>query len=105
VLLTPPPVLRFEVKTAGAPVRGNPSAPVTIVEFSDFQCPFCRKVQPVLEQVRAKYGDKVKIVYREFPLVSCKARRCRSRRLRQRAGKFWVHDVVFRIRRTPRRRR
>src|SRR5206468_1855608 len=70
VFLVPPPVVRVQVSTAGAPVRGVSDAPVTIIEFSDFHCPFCRRVQPALDQVRAKYGDKVKIVFRDFPLDS-----------------------------------
>jgi protein-disulfide isomerase len=99
VLLTPPPILRFEVRTAGAPVRGSVNAPVTIVEFSDFHCPFCKKVQPVLEEVRAKYGDKIKIVYRDFPLdalhpqarAASEAAGCAHEQ-----GKFWeFHDLIF----------
>ena len=100
VFLTPPPIVRVEVKTAGAPVRGPANAPVTIVEFSDFHCPFCRKVQPVLDQLRAKYGDKIRIVYRELPLdelhpqarIVSEAAGCANDQ-----GKFWeFHDAVFR---------
>jgi protein-disulfide isomerase len=100
VFLTPPPFVRVDVKTAGAPARGPASAPVTIVEFSDFHCPFCRKVQPVLDQLRAKYGDKIRIVYRELPLdelhpearVVSEAAGCANDQ-----GKFWeFHDAVFR---------
>lgn len=99
VLLTPPPIFRSEVATAGAPVRGASGAPVTIVEFSDFHCPFCRKVVPVLDQVRAKYGDKIKIVYRDFPLdnlhpqarAASAAARCASEQ-----GRFWeFHDKLL----------
>ena len=99
VLLTPPPIYRATVTTAGAPVRGAIDAPVTIVEFSDFHCPFCRKVQPVLDQVRAKYGNKIKLVFRDFPLdslhpqatVVSQAARCATEQ-----GKFWeFHDQVF----------
>src|SRR5262249_21163171 len=61
-----PAVLTVAVE--GAPVRGAATAPVTIVEFSDFQCPYCARVQPTLAQVRATYKDKVKIVYKDFPL-------------------------------------
>ena len=100
VFLTPPPFVRVEVKTAGAPVRGPANAPVTIVEFSDFHCPFCRKVQPVLDQLRAKYGDKIRLVYRELPLdelhpqarVVSEAAGCANDQ-----GRFWeFHDAVFR---------
>jgi len=99
VLLTPPPIFRSDVSTSGAPVRGAGDAPVTIVEFSDFHCPFCRKVQPVLDDVRAKYGNKVKIVFRDFPLDSLhpqtstvsQAAHCATEQ-----GKFWeFHDKVF----------
>ena len=99
VLLTPPPIFRSEVRTAGAPVRGAANAPVTIVEFSDFHCPFCRKVQPSLNEVRAKYGDKVKIVFRDFPIdalhpqarAASEAAGCANEQ-----GKFWeFHDLLF----------
>lgn len=99
ILLSRPPIFRSEVVTAGAPVRGAADATVTIVEFSDFHCPFCRKVQPVLEQVRAKYGSKIKMVFRDFPLDSlhpqaraaAEAGRCATEQ-----GKFWeFHDKVF----------
>jgi len=45
-------------------------APVTIVEFQDFHCPFCQRVQPTLIQLAAGYGDRVKLVYRDFPIDS-----------------------------------
>ena len=58
---------RAEVAATG-PSKGPANAPVTIVEFSDFECPFCSRVVPTLDQVRAKYGDKVRIVFRQYPL-------------------------------------
>ena len=66
IALEPP---RQQVTLASTdPVRGSPSAPVTIVEFSDYQCPFCARVAPVLARVRATYGDRVRIVWKDFPL-------------------------------------
>ena len=67
VHLRAPPVFRAEVSVDGAPFRGPATAPVTIVEFSDFQCPFCKQVVPTLTQVLSRYGEKVKLVYRDFP--------------------------------------
>jgi protein-disulfide isomerase len=99
VFLARPPIFRSEVAVKGAPMRGNVGAPVTIVEFSDFHCPFCRKVQPVLDDLRAKYGAKIKIVYRDFPLdnlhpqarAAAEASHCAIEQ-----GKFWeFHDQVF----------
>ncbi len=49
-------------------IKGNPNAPITIVEFSDFQCPFCKQFHPTVKQALAEYGDKVRLVYRHFPL-------------------------------------
>ncbi|MBI2048241.1 MAG: thioredoxin domain-containing protein, partial [Parcubacteria group bacterium] len=49
-------------------MRGNPEAPVTIVEFSDFQCPFCQKFHPTVQQVLAEYPGQVRWVYKHFPL-------------------------------------
>ncbi|HVR19436.1 MAG TPA: thioredoxin domain-containing protein [Polyangiaceae bacterium] len=59
--LVPPP-------DATTPFRGNASAPVVIQEFSDFQCPFCKRVQPTLAELEAAFGSKVKIVWRNLPL-------------------------------------
>jgi protein-disulfide isomerase len=47
---------------------GSTSAPVTIVEFSDFQCPYCRAIEPLLKQTLLKYGGRVALIYRHFPL-------------------------------------
>ena len=58
VLLEPP---RLSVKIGDASQRGPSKAPVTLVEFSDFQCPFCRRVQPTLAQILAKCGDQVNL--------------------------------------------
>jgi protein-disulfide isomerase len=55
----------------GQPMRGNPDASVTIVEYSDFQCPFCAKAYETLEkQLLVEYGDRVRLVYKNFPLTS-----------------------------------
>jgi predicted DsbA family dithiol-disulfide isomerase/Skp family chaperone for outer membrane proteins len=60
--------LRAKIQTAGFPSKGPAAAPVTIVEFSDFECPYCGGLFPTLKQVETNYADKVRIVYRQFPL-------------------------------------
>jgi protein-disulfide isomerase len=99
VNLKPPPVLRVEVSVDGAPFKGPAKAPVTIVEFSDFHCPFCRRVIPTLAQLEAKYGEKIKLVFRDFPIESLhpgatkahEAARCANEQ-----NKFWAyHDKLF----------
>jgi protein-disulfide isomerase len=99
VNLKPPPVLRVEISAGGAPFRGPAKAPVTIVEFSDFHCPFCRRVIPTLAQLESRYGDKIKLVFRDFPIDSLhpgatkahEAARCANEQ-----GKFWAyHDKLF----------
>jgi protein-disulfide isomerase len=80
------------------PVSGTASAKVEIVEFSDFQCPYCQRVAPVLKQLMAKYGDRVKLVWKDFPLPShpdarpaAEAALCANDQ-----GKFWAyHDKLF----------
>ena len=68
VRLESPPVIRVEVSIEGAPFRGSAEAHVTLVEFSEFQCPFCHRVQATLTQVLERYPGKVKLVYRDFPI-------------------------------------
>jgi protein-disulfide isomerase/Tfp pilus assembly protein PilF len=82
-----------------ARLRGSPQAPVMIVEFSDFQCPFCRKVQSTLKRLLEKYQGQVTLAYRDFPLrgmhsqaeLAAEASRCALEQ-----GKFWeYHDLLF----------
>jgi hypothetical protein len=91
--------LRAEVATAGYPSRGLETAPVTIVEFSDFQCPFCGGLFPTLKAIESRYPDKVRLVYRQFPLTNihphaqkaAEASLCANDQKR-----FWeFHDSMF----------
>src|SRR5690242_19285150 len=66
VLLRPPVV---DVATAGRQERGGGAkAPVTIIEFSDYQCPFCKRAEDSVDKVMNTYGDKIRLVYRNYPL-------------------------------------
>jgi len=66
VYLEPP---RVQIAVDDDPARGGPvGAPITIVEFSDYQCPFCSRAETVVDDVMKKYGDKVRLVYRDYPL-------------------------------------
>lgn len=103
VLLQPP---RTQVSYDPARVRGNPKAPVMIVEFADFQCPYCQAVEPTVDAVYAKYKDQVAIAFRDLPLTqihpfaqgAAEAARCAGEQ-----GKFWeYHDLLFKDRRLDR---
>lgn len=77
---------------------GAADAKVTIVEFSDFQCPYCSKAADVTTQVKAKYGDKVRVVFRHFPLSFHKEAHLASQASMAASdqGKFWeYHDLLF----------
>jgi protein-disulfide isomerase len=95
VSLEPP---RIQVAATG-PSLGNDDALVTIVEFSDYQCPFCSRAEPTVKQVLAKYPDSVRLVYRHFPLDSIhpQARPAAIAAVcADEQGKFWeYHDRVF----------
>ena len=90
---------RPEIATAGYPARGPATAPVTIVEFSDFECPFCGRFYPTLKAVEKIYLNRVRIVYRQFPLrkmhpnaqKAAEASLCAGEQ-----GRFWeMHDSLF----------
>jgi len=94
----PDPRRRYSVNTEGAPVRGDADAKLAIVEFSDFQCPFCQRVNPTLQQVLAQYGDKVKVVFKHLPLsIHPKAPDAHAAaEAAHRQGQFWaMHDRIF----------
>ncbi len=86
------------ISLVNAPVRGQIDAPVVIVEFSDFECPFCARHQAVLRQIETRYPDQVLIAFRHFPrqsnpetFISATAAVCA-----QRQDKFWeMHDLLF----------
>ena len=68
ILITEPEQPVQVINTAGEPARGDVNAPVTVVEFTDFECPACAAMHPVLEQVLPSYGNKVRLVVRNYPL-------------------------------------
>lgn len=95
----PLPVVRIKTGIEGAPIKGATDAPVTIIEFSDFHCPFCSKVQSTLNQVLARYGDKVKLVYRHYPIDQLHPQAHRAAEAAACAneqGQFWTyHDKLY----------
>jgi protein-disulfide isomerase len=95
VLLMPPAV---NLNIAKAYTKGSQEAPVVFVEFADYECPYCQKVNPQIQQLKKDYGDKLAVVYKDFPLPmhhssekAAEAARCAGAQ-----GKFWeYHDVLF----------
>ncbi len=93
--LEPP---RQKVAAADRPTRGPANAPIELIEFSDFQCPYCLKANPVVTQVLNAYGDKIRFTYRHYPLgnhpnarPAAEASQCANEQ-----GKFWpYHDRLF----------
>ncbi len=91
----------FKLPIGKAPVRGPATALVTIVEFSDFQCPYCKRVEPTLKALKDKYGDKIRLVWKNEPLpFHPRAEPAAELALEARAEKgdagFWAaHDKLF----------
>jgi predicted DsbA family dithiol-disulfide isomerase len=90
---------RFDVKTDGRPSIGPNDAPVKLVLFSDFECPYCRNIGETLMEIVGNYGSKVQLVFRQFPLTSihANAQRAAEASLCARDQKrFWeTHDILF----------
>jgi len=95
VLLAPP---YADVDLKDAYFQGSKSSPVTLVEFADYECPYCQKITPELQKLEKEYGDRLAVVYKDFPLPmhrtsqkAAEAARCAGEQ-----GKFWeYHDVLF----------
>jgi len=90
---------RLRFNNEKAPVLGKKDAPVTLVEFSDFQCPYCQRMAPTLKEVAAKFPNEVRIIYRQYPITNlhpfafkaAEASLCANEQ-----GKFWeLHDTMF----------
>jgi protein-disulfide isomerase len=88
-----------EVATEGEPTLGPSNAPITIVEFSDFQCPYCRQAQSTVKRIMAEYEGKIKLVFRDFPLRNMHPLAQKAAEAAQCAAeqqKFWpYHDKLF----------
>lgn len=94
----PDPAKTYKVPTDGRPQWGPDDALVTIVEFSDFQCPFCKRVNAALEDVKKNYPQDVRIVFRQRPLAMHPQARtgAKAALAAHRQGKFWeMHDKLF----------
>jgi len=95
-VLLAPPFAEVDLKEAYAYGAKNP--PVTLVEFADYECPYCQKITPELKKLEKEYGDRLAVVYKDFPLPmhhtsqkAAEAARCAGEQ-----GKFWeYHDVLF----------
>lgn len=98
VTLRPPDPPVMTIPVGDDPAWGPPTAPVTVIEFADFECPACKESLPVLQQLRDLYKDQVRLVYRDFPLSghlqarpAAEAAHCAHEQ-----GKFWTyHDALF----------
>jgi protein-disulfide isomerase len=97
--LKAPAVFRADVSVVGAPARGSERAVVTIVKFEDFQCPFCKTVQPTFNDLLKRYDGKVRVVHKDLPLdaihpqarQAAEAARCAGDQ-----GRFWdYHDKLY----------
>jgi protein-disulfide isomerase len=94
-LLAPP---RVNITLSGTPVRGAANAPIMLVEYADYECPYCQMVQPAIEKVLAAYDGKVAFAFKDVPLPmhanapkAAEATHCAEAQ-----GKFWeYHDLLF----------
>jgi protein-disulfide isomerase len=94
------PKMQVNVEVGNSPVFGGDKAAVTVVEFSDFQCPFCSRGAETVTAIKKKYGSKVKVAFRHFPLPMHKDAKPASEASmcvhEQNADKFWkYHDLLF----------
>jgi protein-disulfide isomerase len=91
--------LRYQVETAGYPSRGPEQAPVTIVVFSDFQCPFCKSYTATLNRITKEFSSSVRVVYRQLPLTEIHPlaeKAAEASLCAQEQGRFWeLHDQMF----------
>ena len=97
--LKAPALVRVDVSVNGSPFKGSEKAQVTIVKFEDFQCPYCKAVQPNYQEVLKRYDGKVRLVHKDLPLdqIHPQARQAaEAARCAEDEGKFWeYHDKLY----------
>ena len=95
--LTAPVAPAFSIATDDQPAKGNPNAVVTIVEFTDFECPGCARQHPVLERIVNEFGDRVRLVVRDFPLSqhTNAPKAAEAAEAAREQGKYWEYAAVL----------
>jgi predicted DsbA family dithiol-disulfide isomerase len=94
-LLSPP---RAPISLKDTPVRGRADAPVTIVEFADYECPYCQQIQPVVDKLLSDYPGKIAFAFKDFPLPNHAhaQKAAEAAHCAQAQGKYWeLHDAMF----------
>ena len=88
----------YNIAIDDQPARGGATAAVTIVEFTDFQCPACSRTQPIIDEVVKEYGDRVKLVIRDYPLYTMHANALKAAEAAEAAreqGKYWEYTALL----------
>ncbi|MGB8509951.1 MAG: thioredoxin domain-containing protein [Pyrinomonadaceae bacterium] len=90
-----PPV--FDISTDDQPSKGSPNASVTLVEFTDFQCPACGQEHPILERLMSEYGDRVRFVVRDYPLQqhAFAPKAAEAAEAAREQGKYWEYAAML----------
>jgi protein-disulfide isomerase len=89
----------YPIDVGNSPVLGNPDAKVTVVQFSDFECPYCARSAPLLRRLLEDYGDDVRLVYKHFPLsfhAHARPAAIASLAAQEQDGFWEMHDALFR---------
>ncbi|MBV8855385.1 MAG: DsbA family protein [Acidobacteria bacterium] len=98
MLLTAPQPPVYAITADDQPTRGNQAAAVTVVEFTDYQCPSCAQAQPAVESLMREYGDRVRLVVRDFPLVERHKDAFKAAQAAEAAraqGKYWEYTALL----------
>jgi protein-disulfide isomerase/CRISPR/Cas system CSM-associated protein Csm2 small subunit len=95
--LSAPAAPVYKIATDGQPSKGNPAAAVTVVEFTDYQCPSCAAAQPALERIAAEYGDRVRLVVRDYPLSqhADAHKAAEAAEAAREQGKYWEYVTLL----------
>ena len=89
---------RVPINLKDTPIRGQAQAPVKIVEFADYECPYCRQIEPTLKKLEAEYGEKIAVAYKDAPLPmhSHAKKAAEAAHCADAQGKFWeYHDLLL----------
>jgi protein-disulfide isomerase len=97
MFLTAPVPPTYQIAVDDQPTRGNPSAAVTLVEFTDFECLSCAKQQPVIERLIAEYGSRIRFVVRDFPLAQHEyaEKAAEAAEAAREQGKYWEYAALL----------